>query len=283
MKLLRYGPVGAEKPGILDARGHLRDLSAHVADIAGDVLTPAGLDGLRAINPESLPVVTGNPRLGACVGRIGKFICIGLNYSDHAAETGMKVPPEPILFMKATSAVCGPNDDVIIPRGSVKTDWEVELGVVIGKAASYVDEADAMDHVAGYCVVNDVSERAFQTERSGQWVKGKSADTFGPTGPWLVTADEIADPQNLPMWLEVDGHRYQNGSTRTMVYGVRHLVSYISQFMSLQPGDVISTGTPPGVGMGQKPDPVYLRPGQVMTLGIDGLGEQRQTTVACTA
>jgi 2-keto-4-pentenoate hydratase/2-oxohepta-3-ene-1,7-dioic acid hydratase in catechol pathway len=283
MKLLRYGPVGAEKPGILDARGHLRDLSAHVPDIAGDVLTPEGLDRLRAINPESLPVVTGNPRLGACVGRIGKFICIGLNYSDHAAETGMQVPPEPILFMKATSAVCGPNDDVIIPRTSVKTDWEVELGVVIGKAASYVDEADAMDHVAGYCVINDVSERAFQAERSGQWVKGKSADTFGPTGPWLVTADEVPDPQNLAMWLEVDGHRYQNGSTRTMVYGVRHLVSYISQFMSLQPGDVISTGTPPGVGMGQKPDPVFLRPGQMMTLGIDGLGEQRQTTRAWQA
>jgi len=283
MKLLRYGPVGAEKPGILDARGHLRDLSAHVPDIAGDVLTPEGLDRLRAINPESLPVVTGNPRLGACVGRIGKFICIGLNYSDHAAETGMQVPPEPILFMKATSAVCGPNDDVIIPRTSVKTDWEVELGVVIGKAASYVDEADAMDHVAGYCLINDVSERAFQAERSGQWVKGKSADTFGPTGPWLVTADEVPDPQNLAMWLEVDGHRYQNGSTRTMVYGVRHLVSYISQFMSLQPGDVISTGTPPGVGMGQKPDPVFLRPGQMMTLGIDGLGEQRQTTRAWQA
>jgi len=217
------------------------------------------------------------------VAGTGKFICIGLNYSDHAAETGMTVPPEPILFMKATSAVCGPNDDVIIPRTSLKTDWEVELGVVIGKAASYVDEADAMDHVAGYCVVNDVSERAFQTERSGQWVKGKSADTFGPTGPWLVTADEVSDPQNLAMWLEVDGHRYQNGSTKTMVYGVRHLVSYISQFMSLQPGDIISTGTPPGVGMGQKPAPIFLRPGQVMTLGIEGLGDQRQTTRAWSA
>jgi 2-keto-4-pentenoate hydratase/2-oxohepta-3-ene-1,7-dioic acid hydratase in catechol pathway len=283
MKLLRYGPVGAEKPGILDAGGHLRDLSAHVADIAGGVLTPEGLDRLRAINPESLPVVTGNPRLGACVGHIGKFICVGLNYADHAAESGMAVPPEPVLFMKATSAVCGPDDDVIIPRGSVKTDWEVELGVVIGKAASYVDEADAMDHVAGYCVINDVSERAFQMERSGQWTKGKSADTFGPIGPWLVTADEVRDPQNLSMWLEVDGHRYQNGSTKTMVYGVRHLVSYISQFMSLQPGDVISTGTPPGVGHGMKPDPVYLRPGQVMTLGIEGLGEQRQSTRAWTA
>ena len=280
MKLLRYGPVGAEKPGILDSRGHLRDLSAHVDDIAGVVLTPEGLDHLRSINPESLPVVTGSPRIGACVGQIGKFICVGLNYADHAAESGLAVPPEPVLFMKATSAVCGPNDDVIIPKGSLKTDWEVELGVVIGREARYVDEAQAMAHVAGYCVINDVSERAFQIERAGQWVKGKSADTFGPTGPWMVTADAVPDPQNLQMWLEVDGHRYQNGSTRTMVYGVRHLVSYISQFMSLQPGDVISTGTPPGVGMGQKPAPVYLRPGQVMTLGIDGLGEQRQTTRA---
>jgi 2-keto-4-pentenoate hydratase/2-oxohepta-3-ene-1,7-dioic acid hydratase in catechol pathway len=283
MKLLRYGPVGAEKPGILDSRGHLRDLSAHVDDIAGAVLTPEGLDHLRGINPDSLPVVTGSPRIGPCVGRIGKFICIGLNYADHAAESGMAVPPEPVLFMKATSAVCGPNDDVIIPKGSLKTDWEVELGVVIGREARYVDEADAMSHVAGYCVINDVSERAFQIERAGQWVKGKSADTFGPTGPWLVTADEVADPQNLQMWLKVDGHMYQNGSTRTMVYGVRHLVSYVSQFMSLQPGDIISTGTPPGVGMGQKPAPVYLRPGQVMTLGIEGLGEQRQTTRAWTA
>lgn len=280
MKLLRYGPVGAEKPGILDSRGHLRDLSAHVDDIAGVVLTPEGLDHLRSINPESLPVVTGSPRIGACVGQIGKFICVGLNYADHAAESGLAVPPEPVLFMKATSAVCGPNDDVIIPKGSLKTDWEVELGVVIGREARYVDEAQAMAHVAGYCVINDVSERAFQIERAGQWVKGKSADTFGPTGPWMVTADAVPDPQNLQMWLEVDGHRYQNGSTKTMVYGVRHLVSYISQFMSLQPGDVISTGTPPGVGMGQKPAPVYLRPGQVMTLGIDGLGEQRQTTRA---
>jgi 2-keto-4-pentenoate hydratase/2-oxohepta-3-ene-1,7-dioic acid hydratase in catechol pathway len=280
MKLLRYGPVGAEKPGMLDSRGHLRDLSAHVDDIAGVVLTPEGLDHLRSINPESLPVVTGSPRIGACVGRIGKFICVGLNYADHAAESGLAVPPEPVLFMKATSAVCGPNDDVIIPKGSLKTDWEVELGVVIGREARYVDEAQAMAHVAGYCVINDVSERAFQIERAGQWVKGKSADTFGPTGPWMVTADEVPDPQNLQMWLEVDGHKYQNGSTKTMVYGVRHLVSYISQFMSLQPGDVISTGTPPGVGMGQKPAPVYLRPGQVMTLGIDGLGEQRQTTRA---
>jgi 2-keto-4-pentenoate hydratase/2-oxohepta-3-ene-1,7-dioic acid hydratase in catechol pathway len=283
MKLLRYGPVGAEKPGILDARGNLRDLSAHVPDIAGAVLTPEGLDKLRALNPESLPVVTGNPRLGPCVAGTGKFICVGLNYADHAAESNLPVPPEPVLFMKATSAICGPNDDVIIPRGSVKTDWEVELGVVIGKGGVYIDEADALNHVAGYCVINDVSERAFQQERAGQWTKGKSADTFGPTGPWLVTADEVADPQNLKMWLEVDGHRYQNGSTKTMVYGVRHLVHYISQFMSLHPGDIISTGTPPGVGLGIKPSPVYLKPGQVMTLGIEGLGEQRQVTKAWDA
>ncbi len=280
MRLVRYGAVGAEKPGILDTRGHLRDLSGHVDDIAGAALTPEGLAAIRAINPESLPVVTGEPRIGACVGGIGKVICIGLNYSDHAAETGAKVPPEPILFMKATSAICGPNDDVIIPRGSEKTDWEVELGVVIGAPAAYVDEADAMAHVAGYCVINDLSERAFQIERSGQWVKGKSADTFGPMGPWLVTADEVADPQDLAMWLEVDGHRYQDGSTKTMVYGVRHLVSYVSQFMSLQTGDVISTGTPPGVGMGIKPAPVFLRPGQEIRLGIEGLGEQRQMTRA---
>ncbi|MCF1709923.1 fumarylacetoacetate hydrolase family protein [Tabrizicola sp. J26] len=280
MRLFRYGPVGAEKPGILDARGHLRDLSAHVPDIAGEVLTPEGLAQIRALNPESLPVVTGSPRIGPCVGRVGKFICVGLNYADHAAESNLAVPPEPVLFMKATSAICGPNDDVIIPRNSVKTDWEVELGVVIGKGGVYIDEAHALDHVAGYCVINDVSERAFQIERAGQWVKGKSADTFGPTGPWLVTADEVPDPQNLKMWLEVDGQKCQDGSTKTMVYGVRHLVHYISQFMSLQPGDIISTGTPPGVGMGRKPEPVYLKPGQVMTLGIEGLGEQRQVTRA---
>lgn len=279
MKLFRYGPAGAEKPGILDARGHLRDLSAHVPDISGEALTPEGLARIRAINPESLPVVTGSPRLGPCVGRVGKFICVGLNYADHAAESNLPVPPEPVLFMKATSAICGPNDDVIIPRNSVKTDWEVELGVVIGKGGVYIDETDALDHVAGYCVINDISERAFQIERAGQWVKGKSADTFGPTGPWLVTADEVPDPQNLRMWLEVDGQKCQDGSTRTMVYGVRHLVHYISQFMSLQPGDIISTGTPPGVGMGQKP-PLYLRPGQTMRLGIEGLGEQIQRTVA---
>ncbi len=278
MKLLRYGPAGQEKPGLLDAEGRIRDLSAHVADIAGATLSPDGLDALRALDPASLPLVEGDPRLGACVTGTGKFICIGLNYSDHAAETGATVPPEPIIFMKATSAITGPNDVIEIPRGSLKTDWEVELGVVIGKTAKYVSEEDAMDHVAGYCVINDVSERAFQTEHHGQWTKGKSADSFGPTGPWLVTRDEVADPQNLPMWLEVNGHRYQNGSTATMVYGVRFLVSYLSRFMSLQPGDIISTGTPPGVGMGQKPQ-TYLKAGDVVTLGIEGLGSQRQDVV----
>ena len=278
MKLLRYGPPGHEKPGLLDNDGNLRDLSGHVADIAGDVLLPDSLARLKALDSASLPRVEGNPRLGACVGGTGKFICIGLNYSDHAAETGATVPPEPIIFMKATSAITGPNDTIEIPRDSLKTDWEVELGVVIGKAAKYVSERDAMDHVAGYCVINDVSERAFQAERQGQWTKGKSADTFGPTGPWLVTPDEVPHPQSLPLWLEVNGHRYQNGSTSTMVYGVRYLVAYLSQFMSLQPGDIISTGTPPGVGLGQKP-PVYLKPGDVVTLGIEGLGQQRQTVV----
>lgn len=275
MKLLRYGPVGQEKPGLLDARGQIRDLSAHVGDIAGDALLPEGLARLAAIDPQSLPVVQGNPRLGACVAGTGKFICIGLNYSDHAAETGATVPSEPIIFMKATSAIVGPNDTVEIPRKSVKTDWEVELGVVIGKTAKYVSEQDALQHVAGYCVVNDLSEREFQLERQGQWTKGKSADTFGPIGPWLVTRDEIPDPQRLPMWLEVNGVRRQNGSTATMVFGVAKLVSYLSQFMSLRPGDIISTGTPPGVGLGLKP-PVFLKPGDVMTLGIEGLGQQRQ-------
>jgi 2,4-diketo-3-deoxy-L-fuconate hydrolase len=278
MKLLRYGPKGQEKPGLLDAQGQLRDLSAHVSDIAGDALLPASLARLAALDPESLPKVEGQPRLGACVGQIGKFICIGLNYSDHAAETGATVPPEPVVFGKWTSAVVGPNDDVEIPRGSVKTDWEVELGVVIGQGGRYIDEADALKHVAGYCVINDVSEREFQIERSGTWDKGKGCDTFGPTGPWLVTPDEVPDPQNLKMWLEVDGHRYQDGSSATMVYKVAFLISYLSRFMSLQPGDVISTGTPPGVGMGQKPQ-VYLRAGQVMRLGIEGLGEQRQQVV----
>lgn len=276
MKLLRYGPVGQEKPGLLDAAGTIRDLSTVVPDIAGSTLTPAGLAKLKSLDPVALPTVSGNPRLGPCVNRVGKFICIGLNYSDHAAETGATVPPEPIIFMKATSAITGPNDDVIIPKNSQKTDWEVELGVVIGSAARYVDEKDALSHVAGYCVINDVSERAFQTERHGQWTKGKSADSFGPIGPWLVTADEVPDPQDLAMFCDVNGKRFQNGSTKTMVYGVRYLVSYLSQFMSLQPGDIISTGTPPGVGMGQKP-PVYLKDGDTIHLGIAGLGEQRQT------
>ncbi|WP_417828029.1 fumarylacetoacetate hydrolase family protein [Thalassospira sp.] len=278
MKLLRYGPIGQEKPGILDSQNNIRDLSEHVSDINGAALQPDVIKKLQALDIDSLPVVTGSPRLGACVSGTGKFICIGLNYSDHAAETGATVPPEPIIFMKATSAICGPNDNVEIPRNSEKTDWEVELGVVIGKTAKYVSEETAMDHVAGYCLINDVSERAFQAEREGQWTKGKSADTFGPTGPWLVTRDEIPDPQNLGMWLDVNGHRFQDGSTKTMVYGVRHLVSYLSQFMSLQPGDIISTGTPPGVGLGQTPN-IFLKPGDVISLGIDGLGEQRQTVV----
>ena len=277
MKLLRYGDRGQEKPGMLDGDGALRDLSGQVHDLAGEVLTPAGLDRLRALDPASLPKVEGSPRIGPCVAQVGKFVCIGLNYADHAAESGLDVPPEPVVFFKATSAIQGPDDPIEIPRGSEKTDWEVELGVIIGKPAKYVTEADALDHVAGYCVVNDLSERDFQLHRAGQWVKGKSADTFGPIGPWLVTADEVADPQDLDMWLEVDGHRYQDGSTKTMVYGVRHLVSYLSQFMSLQPGDVITTGTPPGVGMGQKP-PVYLKPGQTVHLGIGGLGEQKAVT-----
>lgn len=282
MKLLRYGPAGQEKPGMMDADGGIRDLSGVVSDINGAVLGDAELARLRGIDPASLPLVEGSPRMGPCVGDVGKFVCIGLNYSDHAAETGAEVPAEPILFFKATSAIVGPDDAVKIPRGSEKTDWEVELGVIIGKEARYVDEADAMDYVAGYCVVNDVSERAFQIERGGQWVKGKSADTFGPMGPWMVTRDEVADPQKLGMWLDVDGHRYQDGSTATMVFGVAHLVHYVSQFMSLQPGDVISTGTPPGVGMGQKPQ-VYLRPGQTIRLGVEGLGEQTQVTKAWDA
>jgi ureidoglycolate lyase len=280
MKLLRFGPAGEEKPGMLDDGGMIRDLSAIVDDIAGETLTPEGLDRLRAVDPRTLPEVRGETRLGPCIGRVGKFICIGLNYADHAAESNLPVPSEPVVFLKATSAICGPNDTVRIPRGSTKTDWEVELGVVIGRHAKYVSEAEAMDHVAGYCVVNDVSEREFQIERGGTWDKGKGCDTFGPIGPWLVTRDEVPDPQDLRLWLEVDGKRCQDGSTRTMVFGVAHLVSYCSQFMSLHPGDIISTGTPPGVGMGMKPDPVFLRPGQVMRLGIDGLGEQRQQVEA---
>jgi len=278
MKLLRFGKPGAEKPGLLDSAGQLRDLSAVLTDIAGPSLLPESLDKLRQINPSTLPIVSGSPRLGPCVGSVGKFICIGLNYSDHAAESGMAVPVEPIVFMKATSAICGPNDNVVIPLNAKKTDWEVELGVVIGKEAKYVREEDSFSYIAGYCVVNDLSERAFQLEGTGQWVKGKSADTFGPIGPWLVTADEVPNPQNLHLWLDVDGHRYQNGSTTTMIFGVAYLVSYLSRFMSLWPGDIISTGTPPGVGLGQKP-PVYLRAGNVMTLGIEGLGQQRQLVV----
>ncbi|KZS55794.1 MULTISPECIES: fumarylacetoacetate hydrolase family protein [Rhizobium] len=278
MKLMRVGEAGSEKPALLDADGKIRDLSGHVADIGGEAITPSGLARIAAIDPKSLPEIAPG-RIGACVAGTGKFICIGLNYSDHAAETGATVPPEPIIFMKATSAIVGPNDDVIIPRGSEKTDWEVELGVVIGKTAKYVTEAEALDYVAGYCVSNDVSERAFQTERSGQWTKGKSCDTFGPIGPWLVTKDEIPQPQNLGMWLTVNGQKMQNGSSKTMVYGVAFLVSYLSQFMSLHPGDVISTGTPPGVGMGLKP-PRYLKAGDVVELGIEGLGTQKQTFVA---
>ncbi|REC93578.1 fumarylacetoacetate hydrolase family protein [Kushneria indalinina] len=278
MKLLRFGPKGAEKPGIVANDGSLRDLSGHVDDIAGDILLPEQLALLSRLDVASLPKVDDDARIGPCVGRVGKFICIGLNYADHAAETGSELPAEPVVFNKWTSAICGPNDDIEIPRDSLSTDWEVELGVVIGKPGRYIDEADAMRHVAGYCVVNDVSEREFQLSRGGTWDKGKGCDTFGPLGPWLVTADEIPDPGNLGMWLEVDGHRYQNGSTSTMVFGVAHLVAYLSRFMSLQAGDVISTGTPPGVGMGQNPK-VYLRPGQTMRLGIDGLGEQIQRTI----
>lgn len=280
MKLIRHGNPGEERPGMIDAAGRMRDLSEIIPDIAGEVLDPDYLEKLAVLDAEALPLVPAGTRIGACVGRVGKFICVGLNYADHAAESGMEVPSEPVLFFKATSAICGPNDDVIIPRGSAKTDWEVELGVVIGREARYVKQDRALDHVAGYCVVNDLSERAFQMERGGQWVKGKSADTFGPIGPWLVTRDEVPNPQALDIWLEVDGIRHQNGNTRTMIFGIAEIVSYISQFMSLQPGDVISTGTPPGVGLGMKPEPVYLRPGQVMHLGIQGLGEQKQRTVA---
>jgi ureidoglycolate lyase/2,4-diketo-3-deoxy-L-fuconate hydrolase len=286
MKLVRYGTSGHERPGLIDAQGYLRDLSAHVADIDGTALAPEMLARLKKLDPSTLPRVDvrqGVPRLGACVGKVGKMICVGLNYSDHAAESGMAVPGEPVFFLKATSAIVGPNDDVQIPPGARKVDWEVELGVVIGREARYVSRADALDHVAGYCVVNDVSERAYQLERGGQWDKGKGCDTFGPLGPWLVTRDEAPDAQALDLWLEVDGHRYQDGNTRTMIFDVPTLISYISQFMSLQPGDVISTGTPPGVGMGQKPQPLFLRAGQSMRLGITGLGEQCQRLVPANA
>ena len=274
MKLMRVGPAGSEIPAILDAAGTVRSLEGIVSDIAGDVLTPEGLARIAALDPAQLPAVTVD-RIGPCVGQVGKFLCIGLNYADHAAESGLPIPEEPVIFTKTTSSIIGPDDDIQIPRGSTKTDWEVELGIVIGKGGVYIDEAEAMDHIAGYCVVNDVSEREFQIERGGTWDKGKGCDTFGPIGPWLVTRDEVPDPQALSMWLEVDGHRYQDGSTATMIFPVRVLVSYVSQFMSLQPGDIISTGTPPGVGMGQKPQ-VYLKGGERIRLGVEGLGVQTQ-------
>lgn len=279
MKLLRFGELGAEKPGLLDADGQIRDLSSRINDITGAILSPAALENMRGLDPNDLPVVAGKPRIGACVGAVGKLIAIGLNYADHAAEANMALPEEPIVFFKATSSICGPNDAVEIPRGSTKTDWEVELGVVIGTRAKYVSEADALSHVAGYCILNDVSERDFQLHRSGQWVKGKSHDTFAPMGPWLVTADEVPDPQNLAMSLSVNGQSMQDGSTRTMHFSVATVISHLSQFMTLHPGDVIATGTPPGVGMGQKPQ-VYLREGDEMVLSIEGLGEQRQTCIA---
>lgn len=282
MKLLRYGPLGHEKPGLLDREGFIRDLTDVVPDIAGSTLLPEGLAAIAEVDPATLPIVQGDPRYGACVGAVGKFVCIGLNYSDHAAESGMKVPEEPIVFSKWTSAIVGPNDDIEMPLEATRLDWEVELGVVIGQAGRYIDPAQALDHVAGYCVVNDVSERGFQLDRGGTWDKGKGCDTFGPIGPWLVTADEVPDPQALHLWLEVDGHRYQDGNTATMVFGVAEIVSYLSRFMSLHPGDVISTGTPPGVGLGQRP-PRYLDVGNVMRLGIGGLGEQRQRVVATAA
>jgi 2-keto-4-pentenoate hydratase/2-oxohepta-3-ene-1,7-dioic acid hydratase in catechol pathway len=275
MKLLRWGPPGGERPGWLDADGDVRDLSGVIPDVAGDALDPDNLMKLSTIDPATLPRVETPNRIGPCVANVGKFICIGLNYADHAREAGLPLPAEPIVFMKATTAIAGPNDDLELPRGSEKTDWEVELGVIIGRSAKYVAEADALDHVAGYCVVNDLSERAFQLEGTGQWVKGKSCDGFGPIGPWLVTKDEVPDPHALAMWLEVNGRRYQDGSSRTMIFGIPFLVSYLSRFMRLEPGDVISTGTPPGVGMGQSPA-TYLHAGDVVTLGIAGLGAQRQ-------
>lgn len=277
MKLLRYGAIGAEKPGLLDDQGLLRDLSGHVSDISGETLGDESLAKLRAIDPETLPVVEGEQRIGTCVGDIGKFLCIGLNYSDHAAETGAAIPEHPILFFKANSAIVGAYDDVVMPRGSTHTDWEVELGVVIGKTAKYVSKEDALDHVAGYCIVNDVSERHFQTQLTGQWTKGKSCDTFGPTGPWLVTRDEVEDVQNLDMALDVNGRRMQTGSTSTMIFTIAEIIEHLSGLMTLHPGDVITTGTPPGVGMGMKPEPVYLKKGDTMELTIQGLGQQRQT------
>ena len=278
MKLLRHGLTGAEKPGMVHSDGTLRDLSGVIPDIGGDVLSDAGLAALAQTDASTLPIVAPDTRLGPCVAGIGKFVCVGLNYSDHAAETGIPVPAEPIIFMKANSAICGPNDPIILPRGGDKTDWEVELAIIIGTRAKYVSKDQAMAHVAGYAVTNDVSERSFQMERSGQWTKGKSCDNFGQLGPWLVTRDEIADPQDLNLWLSVNGEMVQNGSTRTMVFGVAHLVSHISQFMTLNPGDVISTGTPPGVGLGMKP-PRYLKAGDVVKLGVQGMGQQRQDVI----
>ncbi|MED5406356.1 MAG: fumarylacetoacetate hydrolase family protein [Pseudomonadota bacterium] len=278
MKLLRYGPVGEEKPGVLDQDGTIRDLSSVIDDVNGGTLSPESIEQLSGIEPGSLPAVTAEPRLGTCVGNIGKFVCIGLNYSDHAKESGMPIPTEPIVFMKATSCISGPNDDIELVRGSQKTDWEAELGIVIGSHTKYVSEANALEHVAGYCVVNDVSEREWQLERQGQWIKGKSGDTYGPIGPWMVTLDEVPDPQALAIWLEVNGHRYQDGNTATMIFSARTIVSYLSQCMSLQPGDVIATGTPPGVGQGQSPQ-VFLKAGDVVSLGLEGLGSQQQTVV----
>lgn len=280
MRLCRYGEKGQEKPGLLDSEDRIRDLSGVVDDISGPALSAAALEKIAATASEGLPAVEGAPRLGPCVGRVGKFICIGLNYSDHAEEAGMEIPTEPVIFMKATSAICGPNDPIVMPRGATKVDWEVELAVVIGTGGVNVPESEAMRHVAGYCVTNDVSERGFQFDHGGQWVKGKSCDSFGPIGPWLVTADAVPDPHVLDLWLEVDGHRYQDGNTRTMIFSVPFIVSYVSRFMSLQPGDIISTGTPPGVGLGQKPEPVYLKTGQTVRLGIAGLGVQEQSVVA---
>ncbi len=280
MKLLRYGKAGAEKPGMLDASGKIRDLSGVIPDINAAALSPASLRKLSKLDPATLPAVRGNPRIGPCIVRPLNFVCIGLNYADHAAETGAAIPKEPIVFLKSLGAFCGPNDDVKMPRGSKKMDWEVELGVVIGTTARYVSMEDAMKHVAGYCVVNDVSEREFQSERGGTWDKGKGADTFGPTGPWMVTKDEVKDPQNLKMWLDVNGKRMQDGSTQTMIFGVQHVVSYVSQFITLHAGDIIATGTPPGVGLGKKPKPIFLKVGQTMRLGVEGLGEQQQTVIA---
>ena len=280
MRLLRYGPAGQERPGLLDGGGRIRDLSAHVPDIGPDCLTPASLVALAALDPQALPLVDGTPRLGVPVAGVSKFIAIGLNYADHAAESNLPIPQEPVVFMKAISSLAGPDDTVMLPKDSLKSDWEVELGIVIGRVASYVEQSEALDYVAGYCVVNDISEREYQIERGGTWDKGKGCDTFGPVGPWLVTRDAVPDPQSLDLWLDLNGEPMQRGNTKTMIFGVATIVSYVSRFMTLLPGDIITTGTPPGVGMGKKPDPIYLKPGDIMTLGIEGLGDQRQAVVA---